>query len=414
MEDSFKEKIKKVFTHYWQLLALTVAAAAAGMITGAVDAIFGIGLNYITEFRLQHTLLLIPLLPLAGLLTLWIYKRLGKDSIKGMGLVFETHDGSRNKIPLRPLPLAIGSTWLTHLTGGSVGREGVAVQMGSAISYNIGKLIPLPNSGKILLTVGVAAGFAGLFRTPVAAVFFALEVFGIGLLYVDCLIPAAAAAFASSWLSGLLGMQKFSASIPTVAFTPSVIGKIIVIGIACGITGCLFSSSIKAFKRLFAKWMSNQYVRIAVVGSVAAILLILCGNGRYSGASEEIIRAAVTPGGSIYAWDFIAKLLLTSICVAAGFQGGEVAPMFAIGASLGAVLGSLTGIPVIFAAMLGYAAVFGAGTNTLIASTIVGAEIFGWQFFPYIFIANITAYACNYDHSIYPQHSLKELLNCKF
>ena len=402
---------QNVAVYYGQLLVLTMAAAAAGMLAGGMDAIFGIGLKYITEFRKEHTIWLLPLLPFTGVLLIWLYQKWGGDCKKGMGLVFETHDEKRDEIPLRLLPFAMGGTWLTHLTGGSVGREGVAVQMGCTISYNIGKRIPVRGAGKTLLVAGVAAGFAGLFRTPLAAVCFALELFGIGMLEIDALIPVMAAAFSANLTSGLLGMEKFHADIASIgAFDIPLVSRLIVLGIACGMTGYLFSQTIRRLKGYFGEKLKNPLVRIAIVGAVAAVLLLLCGYGRYAGASEELIEAAVGGKGTVYAWDFLAKLFFTALCIAGGFVGGEVAPMFAIGATLGAVLGGAMGMPPAFAAMLGYAAVFGAGTNTFFASVVVGAEIFGWHFFPYFFLVSSVAYACNRNRSIYPQHTFRELL----
>lgn len=410
MGDSFRENFKETVIKLLDILIFSAAAVVVGAAAGAIDALFGGVLAKITEFREAHTAILLPFLPVAGLVVLWVYRKIGGDSIKGMGVIFEVKDERRGNVPFRIIPLAMGSTWLTHLVGGSVGREGVAVQMSCVVSYNAARLIPIKNAKKILLVAGVAAGFAGLFRTPLAAVFFALELFSIGLLEIESLLPALCAAFSATIVSGLLGIEKFSAQVSP-AFDLDAIGVLclIALGVASGLAGLAFSRSIRGLKKLFTKLLPNAYLRIAIVGAVTAGLLLLCGMGRYAGASEGLISAAVGKGGEVYAWDFAAKLIFTAMCVAAGYMGGEVAPLFAIGSTMGAVLGAAMGMPPQFAAVLCYAAVFGAGTNTLIAPMLVGAEIFGWEFMPYLAIVCAIAYFMNFDRSIYPQHKIAEL-----
>lgn len=412
MHEENKKLFKNIVRDYRDLILLSLLGVVVGAVAGAIDGVFGIVLEHITEFRDVHTAVLLPFLPAVGALLIFLYNRFGGETKKGMGLIFDAHENRRDNIPLRMIPFAMGSTWLTHLVGGSVGREGVAVQMSCTAAYNIAKKVKIKGAGRVLLIAGVAAGFSGLFRTPIAAVFFALELFSIGILEIEALLPAVTASFTASFVSGLVGLEKFSADVPLI-FDVSALNilKLIILGVACGIAGLLFSFSIHKLKEILKKLISNEYIRIATVGAVVAAALLICGFGRYAGASEGLIAAAVGKGGNVYAWDFIAKLLFTVVCVAAGFKGGEVAPLFAIGATLGALFGGLLGIPAEFAAALGYAAVFASGTNTLIAPVIVGAEIFGWEFLPYMFIVCIIAYVSNAGHSIYPQKSTKDILN---
>ena len=298
MGASIKEEAKRTLIKLRDILIFCLAAAVVGAAAGAIDALFGGVLALITDFRDAHTALLLPLLPAAGLIVIWVYKRVGGDCIKGMGVVFEAKDGKRDRVPLRMIPLAMGSTWLTHLAGGSVGREGVAVQMSCAVSYNAARFIPLKDAKKVMLVAGVAAGFAGLFRTPLAAVFFALELFSIGILEVGALLPALTAAFSASIVSGLLGMERFSAAV-SAGYPLDLTGVLclILLGIAAGLAGLAFSRAIHSLKALFKRLLPNPYLRIAVIGAAAAALLLLCGMGRYAGASEGLISAAVGKGG---------------------------------------------------------------------------------------------------------------------
>ncbi len=405
-----ENKCSAIFKDILNAAGLTLLAVAVGAFAGAVDALFGRVLTYIGVFRDANLYYTVPFLPLAGLLILFVLKRFGKGSIEGMHRIFDCYDEKKDDIPLRMIPMAMTGTWLTHLTGGSVGREGVAVQMSCAFSYNIAKKVRLKNAKRILLVAGVAAGFAGLFRTPLAAIFFAMELFCVGLLQVEALLPAAAAAFTASEISGLLGMERFSAgAVATVDLGASNVAKLVVLGLLCAFAGVLFSVLIKKLRGLFKKLLPNAYIRIAVIGAFCAALIILLWQGRYAGASEGLIENALT-GGTVFGWDFALKLILTAVCVAAGFQGGEVAPLFAIGATLGAAVSAFLGLPPAFCAAVCYAAVFGAGTNTLIAPVLVGAEIFGYEFIPCLFIVCLVAYCCNFNKSIYPQHTFYESL----
>ncbi len=199
---------------YRDTLLLTLIALPLGLAIGAMDALFGRVLLSVTAFRMAHVYSLLPFLGLVGVGIVWCYQKVGGTSGKGMTL--EAGHGDTQGIPLRLIPLVMVSTWLTHLFGGSAGREGVAVR-GGTLAHSIGKRLPIPDAGKQLLLTGMAAGFAGLFRTPIAATFFALEVLTAGVLEYSALLPALVASFSASACSGLLGLEKF-----TVALTDQV------------------------------------------------------------------------------------------------------------------------------------------------------------------------------------------------
>lgn len=189
---------------------LSIVAIPIGMVIGVICALFGRVLLAITAFRGSHSFLLIPFLPIAGAFVVCYYQKYGKGAEKGMSLVFEVGHGEAEEIPLRLIPFVMVGTWLTHLFGGSAGREGVAVQIGATFSHWMGKKIPLEGSERIFLVSGMAAGFAGLFQTPFAAVFFALEVLLAGSLELRALLPSMSAAFTAAMVSGYLGLEKFT------------------------------------------------------------------------------------------------------------------------------------------------------------------------------------------------------------
>lgn len=402
----------EIYMNYWKKvkdkLFLLLIATLIGIAAGCIDTLFGSILILITDIRSTYAYLLIPFLGIAGVIIVWGCQSFGGKSNKGMSLIFEAGHGISDEIPFRLIPFVITGTWLTHLFGGSAGREGVAVQIGGTIGHAFGKRFHIANSEKILLITGMAAGFAGLFRTPIAATFFALEVLTIGVLEYTALLPALIAAFTASYISGLLGLEKFSFILTNdITFSWTLLSKLLIIGILFGITGRLFSMCLHKAKSWFAHKIRNPLLRIFIIGTSIGLLSLFCFEGRYSGLGTNLISMSLN--GTVYSWDFILKFLFTVLTISAGFQGGEVTPLFSIGASFGVVLASLLGLPSALVAALGYAAVFGSATNTLIAPIIIGAEIFGLGCLPYFIAVCILAYACNGNLSIYPLQKKKSI-----
>ena len=407
MKPSFAEKAAAWRAEGWRVLALLGLAAAAGVIAGVLTAVFGHGVLAATALRERWPLLLV-LLPAGGAAICAVYARWGGECGRGMALVFDAAAGRRDKVPARLVPLAVGATWLGHLLGASVGREGVAVQIAAAGASLLTPGLQAPRDKRRLLIAGVAAGFAGLFRTPLAATLFALELFHTGVAQYDALLPAAVAALTASAVSGALGVRPAAVALgaEAPAFTVETLIALAVLGAACGLAGRLFVELLHGLKDRFGRWMPGAYQRIVLVGALVALFGLATGS-RYNGLSEGLSAAALA-GGSLYAWDWLAKLCLTAVCLAAGFQGGEVAPLFTIGACLGAVLAGPLGLPAPLGAALAYAAVFAAGTNTLASPILVGLELFGGEYFGSFFLVCVMAYACNGGHSIYPQTPLEE------
>ena len=382
-------------TAIWVLLAVLI-----GLIVGGLDAVFGRILLAVSSFRTDHFYYLIPFLALAGLATVYIYQRFGKRANKGMGLVFSIGQQSDETIPRRLIPIAMLTTWLTHLFGGSAGREGVAIQIGASVANYLGDLAKVKNR-HIMVMVGMAAGFSGLFQTPLAATLFAVEVIVVGSIYYQAILPALIASLVAAQTSHFLGLEKFSYAVtklPTLNLL--IIMKLVVIGIAFGLIGFLFSWLLGKTKASLGTLLPNPYLRIAVGSVILSVLFVVFDQGRYSGLGTNLISTTFS-GGPIFAWDFIVKLLLTILTLSIGFQGGEVTPLFAIGATLGMVLGALMGLPLTFVAALGYAAVFAAATNTFFAPILIGCEVFGFSLLPYLLITISVSYALNFNHSIY-------------
>lgn len=371
-----------------------------GLVAGLVTTFFGKFLLEIGQVRSDYFDYLVPFLALAGLVIVFVYQKWGREVQAGMGLVFKAGQGKDSPISPVLVPLIICTTWLSHLFGASVGREGVAIQLGASLSQWLRKqgFTGLPKD--IVTKMGMAAGFAGLFQTPLAASFFAIEVLIVGQYAWINLVYCLIAAFTASTTSHLLGLEKFThaISIPTFQLTDSF--KWIFIALCFGIIGNLFAWFLEQAKKHSTRWLPNPYLKIAIMGLGLTALLYFFHHGRYSGLGTNLIEASLV-GDHVFAYDWLLKLLLTCLCLAAGFQGGEVTPLFAIGASSGALLAGILGLPVELAAALGYCAVFGSATNTLLAPILIGYEVFGWNIIPYAIPVLALAYLVNRKQTIY-------------
>ena len=396
------KNIKESYQHsYFLYLKLIIAGIIIGFIVGIIDTIFGRGLIWIGDIRKEYLYYFVPFLALAGLLIVFIYQKFAGKTGKGMGLIFEVGHGTEKEIPLRLVPILTVATWITHLFGGSAGREGVAVQLGATLSHRFNKYFNFPDKSKVFLVTGMAAGFGGLFQTPIAALFFGLEVLALGNLQLYALLPAVVAAFTASWTSSFLGLEKFTHIVnTTLSITPTTFVKFAILGVIFGFAGNLFVYLQSFLKKFAAEKIKNPYYRIFIIGIFLSIILLLLHEGRYTGLGTNLIENSFL-GKPIFGYDWILKLLLTTLTLAAGFQGGEVTPLFSIGASLGVVIAIFFGLPIEFVAAAGYISVFGSATNTLLAPIFIGGEVFGFNNLPFFVIIVIFAYLVNRKISTY-------------
>ena len=384
-----------------ELIKYGVLALIIGIIVGIIDTIFGKGLILVGEIGNNYFWYLVPFLPIAGLLITWLYRHFNELSLKGMTLVFETGQQKRDAIPLALIPLVMICTWITHLFGGSAGREGVAVQIGATLSHYFSRYFHFPKNGKVLLITGMAAGFGGLFQTPLAALFFAMEVMIVGEMDYEALFPALIGAFGASYTSHFLGLEKFSIEITqsmSINNFKSML-LVIIVGLLFGLAGRLFSLSLAKLKEIFKKKFENPYKRIGFI-SILLVLGLMLFQGRYSGLGTNLIDLSFHQG-TIQIYDWLLKLVFTIITLAIGFQGGEVTPLFSIGASLVVVLALIFHLPIELCAALGYVAVFASATNTLIAPMMISIEVFGGNNMMIFIIVCIFAYLVNGNQSIY-------------
>ena len=393
--------MKQALKFYKNLTLLAIIGVPIGIVTGMLAVVFGKTLIKITEIRSTSPIYFLPFLPIIGLFIVYIYKKFGGKSIKGMSLIFEVAQQKEDKIPLRLIPLVIFTTWLTHLFGGSAGREGVAVQIGATFSNWVYDKLKIKNCGKTFLIIGMASGFSGLFQTPVSAIFFAIEVLIAGAIHYSALIPAITASFAASATSHFLGLEKFTFNLSyNINIDFLIVFKLIILGILFGIVGSLFALCLKYFKQMFKTKIPSDTKRIFIISIFLSVFLLLLHNGRYSGLGTNLINLSFN-GNGIYFYDWLLKFLFTAITLSIGFQGGEVTPLFSIGASLGAVLATFFNLPIELVSSLGYISVFGSATNTFFAPIFIGGEVFGYEYMPFYFIVMSFAYIFNFNKSIY-------------
>ncbi len=406
-----------IIQFFTDLFLLLVVGLLVGGVVGILEAIFVRGLNFVVDFRQTHgNCLWLIALPLAGLVIVWLFNTFSKSSKEGMAIIFKINQGTAQQMPRGLMPLMIVSTWISQLFGASVGKEGVGLQIGAAASNLLAQYVPyLQNKKTIIMVTGMAAGFAGVFGTPFTAIVFAMEILVSGLLEYRALASSISAALASSWVVRHFGIHEEAILLEyNLNFNLASHGwKLLIMGIVFGLVGALFAVFMHQGHAFFEKKFENPYKRIFYCSIPLALLLWICMDGRYCGSGMNLIEAACR-GQEIYAWDFVLKLLLSIFSLSIGFVGGDVTPLFAVGATLGAVLGPLFGFPVPLGAALGYAATFGAGTNTWVSPLVIGMEIFGWAYFPFFFIVCSFAFLVNGNQSIYGlQRKLMPAFNLK-
>ena len=423
-----KDKIREKIKSWLSQPVLVGAALVLGALVGTLTAFFGSILQNVSAIRDANPLYWIPALALGGVAIVLTYRKFGKGSERGMGIIFDVAHGKEREIPLRLIPLIMATTWVTHLFGGSSGREGVAMQIGATLGHNISSKIPVENAPRILLVSGMAAGFAGLFQTPMAAIALSIEILLAGHLEMAALLPATVAAVSAYKVSEMLGTARFTVDLNSFSPDWNLAGlfygetgldiyfvlKLAVLGVMFGLVGGGFARLLPFSRKFFAEKFPNPVKRVAIMGVALSATLLLFWQGRYSGLGTNLTdlcfgnaAALSASDAGIYAYDWILKLLFTVVTLSVGFQGGEVTPLFTIGATFGAVVAAIVGVPFPLAAALGYAAVFGGATNTLFAPILVGAEMFGFDTLPAFFIVCTFAYACNGGKSIYAQKKIR-------
>ena len=379
---SSKWYIKTAFK--WSLIALLI-----GIICGAVGAVFSISISKVTVLHISYPYLLY-MLPLAGITIVFIYK---KFNVSGLGtdeVIVAAREGSN--MQFLQVPAIFIGTILTHLCGGSAGREGAALQIGGGIANKLSRTLKLnQNDTKILTRVGMAAFFSALFGTPVAATAFGTMVVNVGTIPYSAIFPGLLASIISADLAAFLGASPERFHVAAPVFSHVMLLKVAVLSVLCAVVSVLFINILHFVGELYKKYFNNAYYKVIFGGFLIIILTIILQTGDYNGAGVNVIERAIEHGQA-NPFAFLIKILFTAITLEAGFKGGEVVPSFFIGATFGCWIAPLLGIPAGFGAAIGMIGVFGGATNSFLSPLFLSVEVFQSAGFLYFAVVSIICY----------------------
>ncbi|MDD5150214.1 MAG: voltage-gated chloride channel family protein [Flavobacterium sp.] len=387
--------------------------ALIGIFSGSASAFLLVSLEWAAQIR-NHHLWIVWLLPIGGLIVGLSYYYWGNEVVKGNNLLLEEYENPQKIIPLKMAPLVFLGTIITHLFGGSAGREGTAVQMGGAIADQFSRLSSraqsrdkLDNSGRrTLIILGISAGFASVFGTPLAGALFALEVLYFSKIDFRSIVLSFLTAYIAYFTVEFWQVKHTHYRISVVPeMTPKVLLWVIVVSVLFGIASMLFSRTTHFWGRLFSKTIKHPPLRPFVGGIILAFAFYFIGTTKFMGLGiPTIVDSFITPNPSS---DFLLKILFTGFTLGAGFKGGEVTPLFFVGATLGSALSVFVPLPIALLAGMGFVAVFSGATHTPIACTIMGIELFGLESGVFIGIACIVAYFSSGSVGIYHSQIVK-------
>lgn len=378
----------------WLFLGITV-----GALCGVTGALFAKSISFVTEFRFQNGWLLF-LLPVLGLLSILIYKLLGVTDV-GTNQVFEAVL-TEKKLPYLLAPAVFLGSVITHLCGGSAGKEGAALQLGGSISGAVAKILKLDEGKRHILTLcGMAALFSAVFGTPLGACVFALEVVRVGYIYSAALFPTFISSVTAFLISSALGVKPEGFELKILLqFELSVILKVALISVAGAVVSIIFCKALHISEKLFKKYLKNSYLRIFTGGVIIILLTLILKTTDYNGGGMNIIEK-IFSSGEVKPEAFLLKIIFTAVTVGAGFKGGEIVPTMFIGATLGGSIALLLGLNPALGAAVGLAALFCGVTNCPLATCILSVELFGANAILYIAIGCFTSFLLSGNCSLY-------------
>jgi H+/Cl- antiporter ClcA len=388
-----------------------VVSAVVGIVAGAAGGLFLESLSFVAAVHREHVWLLFGL-PIAGAAIAWLYSTFGRAVTSGTNLILdEIHTAEGAGVPLRLFSLILGATLITHLFGGSAGREGTAVQMGGSIAGEAARRLRLdPVETRLILICGIAGGFSGVFGTPIAAAIFAIEVLAVARLRLSAIVYCAVAAVCANETVRLLSVEhahyRISTQIPEVSIETLI--KVVLAGIAFGLTSALFVELSSAIEHTSRRLCANPIMRTSIGGVLVVAATLAIGTRDYNGLSLQLIERSLA-GGDVPLMAFLLKLGLTALTLGVGFKGGEVTPLFVIGATLGAVVARPLGLPPGFLAALGFVSVFAAAANTPLACIAMAIELFGGGSAPFVVVAVLIAFLASGHRGIYGSQRIHRL-----
>ena len=386
------------------LLRWLLVSGLTGVACGLVGAAFYYVVSFVTAARQAHGWLLFCL-PLAGLFIVWSYRVLGMENDSGTNQIIASVR-SGEKPPLRLALLIFVSTALTHLTGGSAGREGAALQIGGSVAASIGRLLRLGERNMNLIVMcGMSAVFTALFGTPLSATVFSLEVVSVGIVHYSALFPCLLASLVTTGVTRLLGVHPAGyVLMGGPALDWQFMLRTGLLAIACALLSMAFCELMHKTNHLYKKYLPNQYLRVLAGAAILIVLTLLVGSRDYNGAGGNIIEEALAGHAVPYA--FLLKMLFTAITLGAGFRGGEIVPTFFVGATFGCAAAPLLGLDPAFGGAIGMIALFCGVTNCPLASIFLSIELFGSSHVLFFALACALSYLLSGKFSLYSAQKL--------
>ena len=403
-----KELIQNKLIHQTKLVGTSIRwvifAILSGLIVGGIGTLFYFGMYLVTLTRTKNPWLIF-LLPVSGLVIVGCYRLLHDEKDTGTNLVLSAIH-SDEELPLRMAPLIFLSTLITHLFGGSAGREGAALQLGGSIGNGLGKLFRFDDKDKhIMIMCGMSAAFSALFGTPMAAAIFSMEVVSVGVMYYAALVPCVISSLVASMVARYFGVSQelfLIEKIPSFRFLPAV--KISVLAILCAGVSILFCIMLHSSDHLYKRFFKNAYIRIFVGGCLVIALTLLVGDQTYNGAGMNMIEQYMQ--GQVPPEAFILKMLFTAVTLGAGFKGGEIVPSFFTGAAFGCLFGNILGFSPSLCTAVGMTAVFCGVTNCPITALLISFELFGYDAMPYFLLAVAFSYMLSGYYGLYSSQKI--------
>ena len=385
MNDVIVHKIKHNLHRFAVSCKWVIFSILVGLVVGLCGTAFCYGLIGATNIRLAHPWLIF-LLPVGGLVIVGLYHILQNEKDTGTNLVISAiHSG--DKLPFKMAPLIFISTIITHLFGGSAGREGAALQMGGSLGNSIGKLFRFDDKDRnVMMMCGMSAAFSALFGAPMAAAIFSMEMISVGVMYYNALVPCVISSLVAHDVADYFGVTNeffLIESIPKFEFKTAV--QISILAALCALVSILFCVSIHGAERLYKKFFKNPFIRVFAGGVFVIIATLLVGNQTYNGTGMNIIAQCIE--GTVRPETFILKILFTALTLSAGYKGGEIVPSFCTGAAFGCLFGNLLGFSPTLCTAVGMTSVFCGVTNCPISSLLISFELFGYDGMPYFLLA---------------------------
>lgn len=413
MQETDRERYRKYLKHIQGNMQTAVKWCLFGILSGLVvgffASIFAKGILLVTSWRMEHGWIIF-LLPIAGLFITWIYQKGGEKAKGGTNLVI-TIIRHKDEVPARLAPLIFISTVLTHLFGGSAGREGAALQMGGSLGSTLGRLFHfrLEEQRRVILC-GMSAAFSALFGTPLAAMVLPMEISTVGIVYYSAMVPCALSSLTAHYVANALNLSsgRITHGLYFEKETMMIIFFCALFAILAAVISVIFSISVHRMEERLEEWFPNEYLRIFAAGSVLVILSLLFPGQIYNGTGSLTIHRTLMGNGAGLPWyAFLVKILFTVLTLAAGYKGGEIVPSLFIGAAFGNLYGKLIGVNPAAYAAIGMGAMFCGITNCPLTSMLICFELFGFQGIPYFMIAIPVTYLLSGNYGVYSGQKIR-------